>query len=165
MISLAKCKYRKFCRDDISKIENYHDAINSSEQYVLHHRLELTLDGEFAHTAEDLQRLDMYYNRPYFELIFLPCTVHSKMHADRRSHAYSSNLSKGRRGAVMPPNWHEHVASAARALAKARIGSKRSDTFKAKMRTVMNERRNSYQQYKSAGGTMTWNEFQRSVSK
>lgn len=165
MISLAKCKYRKFCRDDLSKIENYQDAINSSEQYVLHHRLELTLDGEFAHTAEELQRLGMYYDRPYFELIFLPCSVHSKLHADNRPFTYSSNLSKGRRGAIMPPLWREHVATKARELAKARIGCKRNEITKAKMRTVMNERRISYQQYKSEGGTMTWNEFQRSVSK
>lgn len=57
-----------YCKDDISKIENYDKAMaDTAQTWALHHRLELTLDGEFAHTAEELKRLDMYYNRPYFE--------------------------------------------------------------------------------------------------
>ena len=56
-----------FCKDDISKIENYELAKNDTSQtWDIHHRLELTLDGEFAHTSEELKRLCMYYNRPYF---------------------------------------------------------------------------------------------------
>lgn len=35
---------RKFCRDDISKIENYEEAVNDkTHTWELHHRLELTL--------------------------------------------------------------------------------------------------------------------------
>ena len=72
----------KFCKGDISKIENYDKAIaDLTHTWHLHHRLEFTLDGEFAHTSADLIRLGMYYNRPYFELIFLPRSEHLSMHS------------------------------------------------------------------------------------
>lgn len=62
---------RKFCRDDLSKIENYDKAFaDKTKTWDLHHRLELTMDGEFALTAAQLKMHDMYYNRPYYELIF-----------------------------------------------------------------------------------------------
>lgn len=47
---------------------------------MLHHRLECTLDGDFAHSANELKRLGMYYNRPYYELIYLTHSEHSKLH-------------------------------------------------------------------------------------
>ena len=84
-----------YCKDDISKIENYDKAMTDAAQtWVLHHRLELTLDGEFAHTAEELKRLDMYYNRPYFELIFLTKSEHNRLHNKGKNHPlYGKHLS------------------------------------------------------------------------
>lgn len=70
-----------YCKDDISKIENYEQAVNDKEHvWHCHHRLELTLDGEFAHSRAELRRLDMYLKRPYFELIFLKSADHRKLH-------------------------------------------------------------------------------------
>lgn len=72
---------KSFCKDDISKIENYELAkADNFEGWVCHHRLELTIDNEHAHSREDLKRMNMYYNRPYFELIFLKLSEHSKLH-------------------------------------------------------------------------------------
>ena len=72
----------KFCKDDISKIENYDKAVaDNTHTWHLHHRLELTIDGEFAHSRTDLIRLGMYYHRPYFELIFLTKGEHCRLHA------------------------------------------------------------------------------------
>lgn len=171
MISLTKCKYRKFCRDDVSKIENYQDAINSTEQYVLHHRLELTLDGEFAHTAEDLKRLGMYYNRPYFELIFLPQSEHLRLHNNIRkgeNHPFYSKhhseearrqMSESHKGKPLSAEHRQKLSEHSPYKGKCRP----KDTRK-KISKVINERWNSYWQYKSNGGTMKWNEFQRSIS-
>lgn len=61
-------------------IAGYSEAIASDELYVIHHVLELTLDGEQAHTVDELKRLGMYYKRPYFELVFLPTREHSRIH-------------------------------------------------------------------------------------
>lgn len=70
-----------YCKDDVSKIENYGKAIaDTTQTWDLHHRLELTLDGEFAHSKEELKRLGMYYHRPYFELIFLSHSEHLSLH-------------------------------------------------------------------------------------
>lgn len=97
----VKCAHT-YCKDDITKIENYDKAINDTTQtWHLHHRLELTLDGEFAHTKEDLIRMNMYCKRPYFELIFLTKYEHIRLHrtvqpcsADTRKKL--SDASKGR---------------------------------------------------------------------
>lgn len=78
---ITNSKVKQFCKDDISLIENYDKAIADNTQiWVCHHRLELTLDGEFANSKEDLIRYGMYYKRPYFELIWLPDSEHRRMH-------------------------------------------------------------------------------------
>lgn len=79
MIDIRRAQ--KYCKDDPSKIENYEKAIaDSTQTWDLHHRLELTLDGEYAHSREELKRMDMYYNRPYFELIFMTASEHARLH-------------------------------------------------------------------------------------
>lgn len=71
----------KYSRDAISMIENYDKAINDQTQtWICHHRLGLTLDGEFAHSKDELKRLGMYLDRPYFELQFLPPSEHRRLH-------------------------------------------------------------------------------------
>lgn len=92
---MINSKAQKFCRDDISKIENYDKAVaDSAQSWDVHHRLELTLDGEFAHTATELKRLGMYYNRPYFELIFLTHSEHQRLHnMGKNNRFYGKNHS------------------------------------------------------------------------
>lgn len=85
---------RKFCKDDISKIDNYEEAVQSDDIYDCHHRLELTLEGEYAHSKEDLIRMDMYYHRPYYELILLPHKEHTKLHRKFNSCFSGHKLSK-----------------------------------------------------------------------
>ena len=70
----------RYCRDPIEKIKGYEEAISSPEMYDCHHVLELTLDGQFAHHPEELERMGMYWNRPAYELEFLKHTDHQKMH-------------------------------------------------------------------------------------
>lgn len=72
---------RRYCRDDIFKIENYDKAIaDTTQTWHMHHRLELTLDGEFANSVADLKLHDMYYDRPASELIFLTPGDHIRLH-------------------------------------------------------------------------------------
>lgn len=79
-----------YCKDEVSKIENYDKAIaDTAHTWDLHHRLELTLDGELAHSRDELKRLGMYYNRPYFELIFLTKDEHMRLHKKgKNNHFY-----------------------------------------------------------------------------
>lgn len=83
MINIEQTK--KFCKDDITKIENYEQAINDQTQtWHIHHRLERTINNEYAHSRKDLIRLGMYYNRPYYELIFLTQIEHVKLHHTKK---------------------------------------------------------------------------------
>ena len=74
---------RNYCRKgEEHKIENYELAkADRFKGWTIHHRLELTLDGEYAHSRDELKRMDMYFNRPYFELIYMKNSDHSKLHA------------------------------------------------------------------------------------
>lgn len=62
-------------------VENYELAKKDNfKGWICHHRLELTLNGEFANSAMDLVNKDMYYHRPYFELIWVRREEHSRLH-------------------------------------------------------------------------------------
>lgn len=76
---------RKFCCEDISLIENYDKAItDKTKTWDCHHRLEShTSDGELRFifiTSDELKALDLYYQRPASELIFLTCKEHRLLH-------------------------------------------------------------------------------------
>lgn len=72
---------KKYCKEDITKIENY-DLAKNDEIYIwqCHHRLELTPDGDFAHTPEELKEMGLYFDRPCNELIFLSPREHTIIH-------------------------------------------------------------------------------------
>ena len=100
---------KAYCRDDISNIENYDKAIaDTTQTWICHHRLELTLDGEYAHTPEELNRMYMYYNRPYFELIFLTKSEHQRIHTQNRSDETRRKLSESHKGKKRKPFSEEH---------------------------------------------------------
>ena len=64
----------KYCSEDISKIENYEEAMADTKRvWGLHHWLEA------VSTMKELQAEDLYYNRPAKELIFYP---NDKYHYD-----------------------------------------------------------------------------------
>ena len=81
---ICLCTIKKYCSEDITKIENYKKAVASQEIYECHHRLEThNSDGEkrlIDITVSELKALDMYYKRPASELIFLEHHEHRKLH-------------------------------------------------------------------------------------
>lgn len=183
MISIQKV--HRFCKDDISKIENYDKAIaDTAQTWDYHHRLELTLNGEFAHSREELKRLGMYYNRPYFELIFLTTTEHQRLHKTRKplTAEHRQKISEAIKGKTLCPSYikklsesHKgktHTIEQRKKLSDSLKGhtvsdktrKKLSDALKGKTNKALSERSDAYRQYKSEGGTMNWNEFQRSAA-
>ena len=78
---------KKFCKEDISRIENYDLAIaDTSQTWHLHHRLETHFSNgdlrpinSYISKAE-LIALDMYYDRPANELIFMTGSDHRSLH-------------------------------------------------------------------------------------
>ena len=81
-------KYQMFAyvlSEEKEMIENYYEAQKDDfNGWEIHHRLEThTSEGErrlVKLTKKELIALDMYYNRPANELIFLKKEEHSKLH-------------------------------------------------------------------------------------
>ena len=73
MISQTQAK--KFCKDDISLIENYDLAINDkTRKWVIHHR------RGTIYSKEGLKEIGEYYKRPAIELIFMLKEEHDRFH-------------------------------------------------------------------------------------
>ena len=120
-----------YCKDDISKIENYEQAINDTKLWVCHHRLEMTIDGEHALTPQELIRHDMYYNRPYFELIFMPQVEHIRLHQNAHNSFAGKHHSK--ESIEAKRKWSQNIVKASL----------------------------EYKEYKLNGGTLKWNDWQK----
>ena len=75
-------RLRKYCIN-FKDIEGYEEAVQSPEQYHLHHRKEIeTLDDGtmVIRSRKELIELGLYYNRPAEELIFLKHSDHQSIH-------------------------------------------------------------------------------------
>ena len=82
---ICKETVRTYCCEDISLIENYEKVINDNTQtWDCHHRLEIN-NGQIV-SGKKLKQLNLYYNRPASELIFLTKSEHISLH--------DSNLSE-----------------------------------------------------------------------
>ena len=83
-------------------VENYELAKKDNFRgWVCHHRLELTLDGEFANSMMDLVNKDMYFHRPYFELIWMKRGEHSRLHNSGKLSPCNNR---------QPHNWKDDVS-------------------------------------------------------
>ena len=66
-----------YCKEDISKIENYDKAIaDTTQTWVCHHRTEIWWNC----TRKELLENECYYNRKACELIFLTKEEHTSLH-------------------------------------------------------------------------------------
>lgn len=79
---------RKYCKGNITKIENYDEAMSDTLQvWHCHHKFGLTK------SAEELQRDNAYFDCVPEELIFLRGGKHSSLHATHRSAKTRKKLS------------------------------------------------------------------------
>lgn len=111
-------KYRllSYCKE-YWKIENYDRAkADNFKGWVCHHRLELTLEDEFARTSEELKQLGMYYDRPYFELIFLTTSDHAKLHYSTKE--YKETMSQAKIGHEVSKETRDKLRKSHKGLCK-----------------------------------------------
>ena len=102
MISERSAK--RYCCEDISLIENYKEAINSNEKWECHHRLETELNK----SVKELKDLNLYFNRPANELIFLTKQQHDSLHLSINNMKYKPfqiPWNKGKKGLQIC--WHK----------------------------------------------------------
>ena len=77
-----------FCSEDISLIENYHQAISDEEKmWDIHHRRECDENGRTLFTHKQLIEIGLYFKRPASELIFVTRSMHWKLHRKIRSNS------------------------------------------------------------------------------
>lgn len=83
---------QQYCRDNISDIENFEDAINDrTETWDIHHKREISENK----SRSELESLNLVFNRPSNELIFLKRNEHMRIHQTHRlTKEYKSMLSE-----------------------------------------------------------------------
>ena len=89
-------KVRRYCADDITKIENYDKAISSSEIWHCHHRREIE-DG-IIRGVNDLKQEGLYYKRPASELVFMTLSEHRILHNKNRSEDTRRKIGEAHKG-------------------------------------------------------------------
>ena len=73
----------RYCSEDISLIENYHQAIADEERmWEIHHRRECDSEGRTLFTKKQLIDMGLYFKRPASELVFVTRSMHSKLHRE-----------------------------------------------------------------------------------
>ena len=121
--------YKQYCKD-YENIENYQKAkADDFKNWEVHHRLEThNSDGErrlVDITADELKALDMYYNRPADELIFMTIYEHSRLHMkgkhlSEETRKKLSAASKGNKYAL----GYKHSEEAKNKISEAMKGEK-----------------------------------------
>ena len=119
-----KRNFERYCKD-YENIENYEKAKKDNfKGWCCHHRLQTwNSDGErrlVDISQEELIALDMYYNRPASELIFLTRSEHTSLHDEGENNPnYGKHHSeetrkkisegnKGKQAGEKHPNYGKH---------------------------------------------------------
>lgn len=91
---IGKLKRIKRCCRNYKDVENYIEAINSTEKYELHHKLGLVIP------RKTMIKIGIYYNRPAIEFIFLPVGQHRSIHNTGKEFTleHRKNISKSKIG-------------------------------------------------------------------
>ena len=114
-------KAKRYCCEDISRVENYDVAVNDTTQtWHCHHRAEILPCGNF--TPEMLIEFGLYFNRPASELIFLTeydhLSIHTKARWTGRHHS-----EEAKRKVSEANSGRKHSLETKRLWSKQRMGS------------------------------------------
>ena len=131
-----KRHFEKFCKD-YQNIENYEKAkADNFKNWEVHHRLEThNSDGErrlVDIAADELKALDMYYNRPADELIFLTRSEHNSLHKKGKHHS-----EEARRKMAESAKGKKMSEESKKKNSEAHTGKKHSEESKKKIRSTM----------------------------
>lgn len=148
-------RVKSYCCDDVSNIENYDKAVNSPELWHCHHRFETHFsDGtprpiNAQLTAAELKALDMYYNRPASELIFVTHKEHTSLHMKGKqlSDETKQKMSESKKGKKRSDETRQKMSEAQKGSARAKEhrrklheskkGKKHSEETKRKISEAM----------------------------
>ena len=90
---------KKYCKEELSKIENYDKAIaDTTQTWHLHHRTEIWWNC----TAKELIENECYYNRKACELVFLTHEEHRRLHNRNISEVTRRKMAEAKKGKTSP---------------------------------------------------------------
>ena len=123
---------KKFCKEDISKIENYDKAIADTTQvWHCHHRTEIW----WHCSKKDLIDNECYYNRKACELIFLTKSEHSRLHNKGRTFTeeHRKNLSESHKGKHLSEETRKKLSEANKGKSSWNKGKSMTEETKQKL--------------------------------
>ena len=133
--------YKRYCKD-IENVENFEKAkADNFKGWCCHHRMQTwTSDGkrrEVDITAAELIALDMYYDRPAEELIFLTESEHTSLHqkGKRKSVEHNMRNSEAHKGKQFSEEHRKKLSDAKKNI---------SDETKKKMSEAAKNRSTSH---------------------
>lgn len=137
---ISESQARKYCREDISLIKNYAEAVaDTTQEWICHH-----INGEpfTGFSRKDLEKMNMLYNRPASELKFVTRGEHRIIHGF--SEVHRQKLSKSRKGKTSSFKGKHHSEESRKKLSeshKGKVYKRRSEETRNKMSAA--KRRNN----------------------
>ena len=125
----------KYCKNDISLIENYDQAIaDMTQTWDCHHR------RETIYSRSGLIEIGEYYNRPACELIFLTHSEHLRLHhlGKHPSEESRKKMSESKKG---KPSWikgKHHSEDTRKKMSEATKGKHHSEETRKKISDALN---------------------------
>ena len=120
----------KYCKNDISLIENYDKAIaDDTKTWDCHHR------RETIYSAKELIEIGEYYNRPACELIFLTHSEHLRLHQLGKHHPEETRkkISEATKGKHHPEETRKKMSEALNGENHPFFGKHHSEETRKKM--------------------------------
>lgn len=126
-------KVKRYCSEDLSKIENYDKAVaDNTQTWHCHHRRETVL------SREELIEIGEYYDRPARELVFLTEVEHKSLHKNHLGHKHSPEtklrMSLSKCGKPSNRKGTHHTKESKMKISIGLSGRHLSEEHKAKLR-------------------------------
>ena len=121
---------KKFCKEDISKIKNYEQAVNDTTQvWHCHHMTETWWNC----SKKELIDNECYYGRKACELIFLTPAEHKSLHNMNMSDETRRKMSEAKKGQILSYETRKKISEAKKDRPSNRKGVTLSEETRRKI--------------------------------
>lgn len=134
-------KARKYCREDITRIKNYAKALaDPTETWICHH-----INGEqfTGFKAVDLIKMNMYYNRPASELMFVTHDEHRTIHRKGATHTEETKkkMSESHKGRTFSDEHRQKLSKSHKGKTSSFKGKRFSEESRKKISAALTGRK------------------------
>lgn len=140
---IDEVRAKKYCKEDISKIENYDKAIaDTTQTWICHHRTAIWWNC----TTKDLIENKCYYHRKACELIFVTESEHKSLHHTGKtlSDETKKKISEARKGKPRSDETKMKISASNKGRPGTMKGRTHSEKTKLKMSETKKGNNNSF---------------------